>query len=233
MSSVFILILLLLAGGCKGKAQNKETQLKTATQKFSYAVGLDLGQNFKQQGIDLDVEAFAQGLRDAAAGNASRLSDEEIREAVQELQEGIAERQPPGETSSLAQKNLEEGKKFLADNGNRAGVTTLPTGLQYEVIVAGTGPSPTINDTVTVHYRGTLIDGREFDSSYRRGEPATFPVTGVIEGWSQALPLMKVGSKWKLYIPPELAYGARGAGPDIGPYATLIFEVELLGIKGK
>lgn len=230
MRSVIFFGLMVFFVGCGGKAQQKETQLKTATQKFSYAVGMDLGQNFKEQGVELDVEAFSQGLKDALGGTPSRLSEEEIRAAVQELQEGLAQGRMNEEDRTLAQKNEEEGKKFLEENAKRPGVVVLPSGLQYEVITPGNGPSPTPSDVVKVHYRGTLVSGKEFDSSYKRGQPATFPVSGVIDGWSQALPLMQTGAKWKLFIPPHLAYGSRGAGPDIGPNATLIFEVELLEV---
>lgn len=206
------------------------SSLITEKQKVSYGIGLSLGNNFKQQSIDIDLEALKKGVEDALKGSQPLMTEAEIREVMTNLQKRImAKKQKENEESAV--KNDEEGKAFLANNKKRKGVTTLPSGLQYEVIKEGTGAIPKNTDTVVTNYRGTLVNGQEFDSSYKRGKPATFPVNGVIRGWTEALQLMKAGAKWKLYIPSELAYGMRGAGPMIGPNSTLIFEIELLEIK--
>jgi FKBP-type peptidyl-prolyl cis-trans isomerase FklB len=182
----------------------------------------------KGDNIDLDEEAFMAAIRDMAAGKQPRLSKSEIQAVLQKVQQ-----QRAAEAQKTADENLRKGQEFLSANGKKAGVKTLPSGLQYKVIRAGTGKSPKATDTVKVDYRGTLINGTEFDSSYKRGQPATFPVNGVIKGWQEALQLMKEGAKWQIYVPAELAYGPRGAGGQIGPNETLIFDVELLQIKGQ
>jgi len=204
-------------------------RLESSLQKASYAIGLNIGRNFKGQSIEVDLKALAKGLEDALTGTKPLLTDEEIGEVMQTFQEELAARQAD-RARVEGQKNKTVGDEFLAANKAKPGVKTLPSGLQYKVIAEGTGEKPTKSDTVTTHYRGTLIDGTEFDSSYSRGEPATFPVSGVIAGWTEALQLMPVGSKWQLFIPSDLAYGARGAGERIGPNETLIFEIELLSI---
>jgi FKBP-type peptidyl-prolyl cis-trans isomerase len=179
---------------------------------------------------DLDAEVLSAAIRDALSGKESRLTDEEMLAAVASLQERtVAAMQ--ASIKEKAQKNLAEGEKFLAENKTKEGIKTTDSGLQYKVLEEGEGPSPKAGDTVTVHYRGTLVDGTEFDSSYQRGEPATFPLTGVIPGWTEALQLMKKGSKWVLFIPSELAYGERGAGNRIPPNSTLIFEVEMISYQ--
>ena len=193
-------------------------------EKVSYALGMSLGNNLLQSGITaLDYTRLARGIQDVLEGRTPEMSYQEAQTAINNF---FAELQ-----RKAGQKNREEGQTFLAANAQRPEVVTLPSGLQYEVMREGTGAKPKPSDTVEVHYHGTLIDGTVFDSSVRRGTPATFGVTQVIPGWVEALQLMPVGSKWKLYIPSELAYGAQGAGGAIGPHTTLVFEVELLGIK--
>ncbi len=175
---------------------------------------------------------MAEGLKDALRGGKTRLTEEEAKTVLTEVQNEVRKQQQE-KMKEAADKNKTEGQAFLAANKDKEGVETLPSGLQYKIITEGTGPKPTASDTVVCNYRGTLIDGKEFDSSYKRGQPATFPVSGVIKGWTEALQLMPVGSKWQLFIPSDLAYGERGAGAEIGPNSTLIFEVELISIKDK
>jgi len=198
--------------------------------KFSYALGMNLGTNLKKQGMTVNTELIARGIRDTMAGNKPLLSEDEARGVMMAVQAEFQQQQRE-RMQQLGEANKKEGVTFLAANKAKDGVTTLPSGLQYKILTAGTGPKPAATDTVTVNYRGTLINGTEFDSSYKRGQPATFTVGGVIKGWTEALQLMPVGSKWQLVIPADLAYGERGAGADIAPNATLIFEVELLSIK--
>ena len=207
----------------------------SAKQKASYGIGMNIGRSIKQQGLgadDLDASIVARGIFDALSGKESVLSQEQLSAAFDELQRMIQAR-----ADAAAAKNAEEGKKFLAANAKKPGIKTTKTGLQYEIIRSGNGPTPTKADTVTTHYKGQLINGEIFDGSYRgkaptpTDEPISFPVGGVIAGWTEALQLMKVGDKWRLFIPSELAYGERGAGADIGPGETLIFEIELIAIK--
>jgi FKBP-type peptidyl-prolyl cis-trans isomerase FklB len=209
--------------------------LSSLKDQISYIIGRDLARNFAQQGLSLDVDVLAASMKEGLNGEPSRLTQEQMQSAMQQLQEqmGVAEddEDDNNQTSSSMANNKEEGQAFLSENKNRAGVTTLPSGLQYEVITEGAGKKPTLNSSVTTHYHGTLINGNVFDSSYQRGQPATFPVNGVIAGWTEALQLMPEGSKWRLYIPSELAYGQRGAGRDIGPDTTLIFDVELVKVN--
>ena len=208
----------------------KKIELKDDKAKESYSVGYQFGQNLKKMETDLDAEVLSAAIRDALSGKESRLSDEEMRASLTNLREKtVAAMQ--ASAKEQAQENLAEGEKFLAENKTKEGVKTTASGLQYRVIEEGEGPSPKAGDTVTVHYRGTLVDGTEFDSSYQRGEPATFPLTGVIPGWTEALQLMKKGSKWVIFIPSSLAYGERGAGNRIPPNSTLIFEVELISFQ--
>ena len=202
--------------------------LNTQKNKMSYIIGMDIGSNLKKQSIDVDPNILAKGIKDALAGQKPLLSDQEIRETMAAHQSEMKAKQ-----EALAKKNKEEGDAFLAGNKKKEGVKTLPSGLQYKVIKAGKGKKPKPDDSVTTQYRGTLIDGTEFDSSYKRGQPATFKVSGVIPGWTEALQLMEEGAKWQLFIPPNLAYGERGAGGVIGPSATLIFEIELISIQEK
>jgi len=208
-------------------AENPE--LKDQKDKESYSLGYQFGQGAKSQGLDINVELYASGIRDALSGSKPQLSPEEMRQTVSELQKRlIAAREK--EIKEMSAKNLAAGKAFLEENKKKEGVKTLPSGLQYKVLAEGSGKTPKAADNVTVNYKGTLINGVEFDNSYKRGQPAIFKPNGVIKGWTEALQLMKEGSKWQLFIPPELGYGERGAGP-VPPNSTLIFEVELISVK--
>jgi FKBP-type peptidyl-prolyl cis-trans isomerase FklB len=206
--------------------------LKDTRDKTSYALGLNLGNTLRKQSVEIDPNVLLQGLKDALAGAKTLMSEDEARAALAQLQQDLRAKREE-QMKHAAETNKTEGEGFLAANKTKQGVVTLPSGLQYKVLTPGSGPKPALSDTVACNYRGTLIDGTEFDSSYKRGEPATFPVSGVIKGWTEALLLMPVGSKWQLFIPAELAYGERGIGTDIGPNATLIFEVEMISIKGR
>jgi FKBP-type peptidyl-prolyl cis-trans isomerase FklB len=206
--------------------------LKNEKDKVSYIIGTEIGKNFKKQSIDIDPDVLTRGIKDAISGGKPLLTEQEVQETMATFQKEMMAKQEDL-TKKLGEKNKKEGEVFLSENKKKEGVKTLPSGLQYKVIKGGTGKKPKINDTVTTHYRGTLIDGTEFDSSYRRGQPVSFPVSGVIPGWTEALQLMEEGAKWQLFIPPNLAYGERGTGRDIGPNATLIFEIELISIQEK
>jgi FKBP-type peptidyl-prolyl cis-trans isomerase FklB len=208
------------------------TTLTTQKQKFSYALGMNLGASLHKQSVDVDPGIVAQGLRAAVAGGKTLLTPEEAQAVLMEVQNDLRKKQQE-KMQVAGEANKKEGDAFLATNKSKEGVVTLPSGLQYKILKEGTGAKPTATDSVVCNYRGTLLNGTEFDSSYKRGQPATFPVGGVIKGWTEALQLMPVGSKWQLFIPPTLAYGDRGAGSDIGPSATLIFEVELMSIEDK
>ena len=206
--------------------------LKTQKDKFSYALGMKMGENLHKQSVPVDPAILARGLKDALAGSKTALTDEEAQAAIMNVQKEMqAKQQAKMQVAGVA--NKKEGEAFLAANKGKDGIVALPSGLQYKILKEGTGAKPASSDTVECNYRGTLINGTEFDSSYKRGQAATFPVSGVIKGWTEALQLMPVGSKWQLFIPSDLAYGERGAGGDIGPDATLIFEVELLSIQDK
>lgn len=205
-------------------AQEKP-QLKDQKDKSSYAIGLNIGLNFNKQKIAINPDVFVAGVKDGLAGKP-QMTEAEVRETMTNLEKDMEGRQ-----KDAAQKNAKDGEKFLAENKKKEGVKTTASGLQYKVIKEGTGAQPKATDTVTVNYRGTLIDGTEFDSSYKRGQPATFPLNAVIKGWTEGLQLMKVGSKYQIFIPASLGYGERGAGADIGPNSTLIFEVELMDTK--
>jgi len=205
-------------------------ELKTDKEKISYSIGMDIGGNLKRGSVEVDPDLLAKGLKDSYGGGKTILTEDQAAQALADFQEALMAKQ--AETMKvLSEKNMADGEKFLAENAMKEGVKVLPSGLQYKEITPGTGKSPKPADTVTTHYKGTLIDGTEFDSSYKRGQPATFPVSGVIPGWTEALQLMKEGSKWQLFVPPKLAYGEKGVGQVIGPNATLIFEVELLTVK--
>ncbi|MBI4849070.1 MAG: FKBP-type peptidyl-prolyl cis-trans isomerase [Nitrospirae bacterium] len=205
-------------------------ELKTQRDKLSYSIGTTMGKDFKNQSIDVDPDILARGIKDAFSGSKSLMTDEEMRDTISSFKNEMMAKQM-AQMKEAAEKNKKEGDAFLAENKKKEGVVTLPSSLQYKVIKEGTGAIPKATDTVTVHYKGTFIDGTEFDSSMKHGQPATFKVGGVIPGWTEALQLMKTGSKWQLYVPSNLAYGERGAGREIGPNATLIFEVELLSIQ--
>lgn len=200
--------------------------LKTERQQYSYAIGVQVASSIKHDGVDLDVAAMQQAIADVMSGADLKLTEEQMRDAFVRLQEAKMK-----ELQVVADKNLKAGQKFLASNAKQSGVKVLESGLQYSVIKAGKGKQPKAADTVVVHYKGTLINGEEFDSSYSRGEPATFMVNGVIQGWQEILPLMKVGAKWKVFIPSSLAYGERGTSGLIGPNAALVFDIELLEVK--
>ncbi|MGI8891676.1 MAG: FKBP-type peptidyl-prolyl cis-trans isomerase [Chthoniobacterales bacterium] len=206
-----------------------DTELKDQKEKVSYSIGLDIGTTLKRQLIDVNEELLNKGIQDGMKGNKALLTDEQMKETMATFQKEMVSKQAAAKKAS-GEKNAEEGKKFLAENKGKEGVKTTSSGLQYKVVKQGTGPTPKATDTVKVNYRGTTIDGTEFDSSYKRGQPASFPVNRVIKGWTEALQLMKVGSKYQLVIPADQAYGERGAGSDIGPNATLLFDVELLEI---
>jgi FKBP-type peptidyl-prolyl cis-trans isomerase FklB len=208
--------------GTTAKTPAPPLKLTTPKEKFSYAVGMKMGQNFKKQAVPVDPAILMRGIKDAMAGGKTALTDEEAQAAIMEVQKQMqAKKQEKDKEAGDA--NKKDGAAFLAANKSKEGIVTLPSGLQYKIEKAGTGPKPAATDSVVCNYRGTLIDGKEFDSSYKRGQPATFPVTGVIKGWTEALQLMPVGSKWQLFIPSDLAYGDRGAGADIGPGSTLVF----------
>jgi FKBP-type peptidyl-prolyl cis-trans isomerase FklB len=211
-------------------AARQKASPRSQKDKISYSIGLDIGKSLKRQSIDVEETLLIQGLKDALSGRKQLLSDEEAREVLTAYQKELVAKHTE-EARIAGEKNKKEGEEFLAENKKKPGVVTLPDGLQYKILEEGTGQTPKATDTVVTNYRGTLINGKEFDSSYRRGQPVTFPVNQVIRGWMEALQLMKVGSKWQLFVPSELAYGPNGAGPDIGPNATLILEVQLLEIK--
>jgi FKBP-type peptidyl-prolyl cis-trans isomerase FklB len=205
--------------------QEKSPQLKDQKDKVSYSIGMQIGFNLGRQKIDINPDILAAGIKDAIAGKP-QLNPDQVKEIMAQFEKDMEQKQ-----KELGEKNKTEGAKYLEENKKKPGVKTTASGLQYKVIKDGTGAQPKATDMVTVNYRGTLIDGTEFDSSFKRGQPATFPVNGVIKGWTEALQLMKQGSKYQLFIPSNLAYGERAMGPDIGPNSTLIFEVDLQDVK--
>lgn len=227
LTSVIVLSSGLYA--CNEGSSNTQA-LESLQQKASYSYGVDVATRLKQQGIELDVKALNQGIADAYNGDELALSEEDRLQAKTtfqtELRDALVKQQ-----ADVAEKNLADGKAFLEENSKKPGVITTDSGLQYKILTTGDGKQPKASDTVTTHYKGTLIDGREFDSSYKRDKPASFPVKGVIKGWTEALQLMHVGDKWQLYIPSELAYGATKRSELIQANSTLVFELELLGIK--
>ena len=205
--------------------QEKSTQLKDQKDKVSYSIGLQIGFNLSRQKVDISPEVLAAGIKDALAGKP-QLTPDQIKEVMSAFEKDMEQKQ-----KQSGDKNKAEGAKYLEENKKKEGVKTTASGLQYKVLKDGNGAQPKATDTVTVNYRGTLINGTEFDSSYKRGQPATFPVNGVIKGWTEALQLMKVGSKYQLFIPSDLAYGERSVSPDLAANSTLIFEVELMDAK--
>ena len=217
--------------------------VKTQKDKISYSIGLDIGRNITNSQIDINLDALAAGLKSVITGSKPLLTEEESKEVMNAFRTEMQAKQQARmkemqakqaeKYKEQADKNKKEGEEFLAENKKKPGVVTTASGLQYKVITAGTGKKPAASDSVTTHYRGTLINGTKFDSSYDRGEPASFAVGGVIKGWTEALQLMPVGSKWQLFIPSELAYGDRGTGREIGPNATLLFDIELISIDAK
>ena len=204
--------------------------LKDEKDKVSYSIGLDIGNTFKKQNMDINPEVLMSGLRDAMTGKKPLLTEEQVKETMTAYSKSMMEKQA-SQAKEAGAKNAAAGEKFLAENKTKEGVKTTASGLQYKVIKEGSGASPKETDTAVVNYRGTLLNGTEFDSSYKRNEPASFPVNRVIKGWTEGLQLMKPGAKYQFFIPASLAYGERGAGQDIGPNETLTFEVELLEVK--
>ena len=224
MKNIIILSSLILFLACKTEKPKESASLITELDSVSYSLGVNIGENIKKQFENINLDNFEAGIKDVLEKELeTKISDNQAQAIIN----SYFSKKQKKESESM----IEEGANYLQENAKKEGVTTLPSGLQYEVINDGTGPMPSIEDNVTTHYHGTLIDGTVFDSSVERGEPASFPVGGVIKGWTEALQLMSVGSKWKLYVPYDLAYGERGAGAQIGPYSTLIFEVELISIN--
>jgi FKBP-type peptidyl-prolyl cis-trans isomerase FklB len=223
---IVILSITLLTGVC---AAEDKLDLQDEKVKLSYSVGYQVGSDFKRQGIDISPAELLQGVQDALSGSKPQMSREEMRSTLAKLQLSIKAAKEQ-KMQAQAEKNLADGMAYLFENSKKEGVTTLDSGLQYKVLAEGSGASPKATDTVTVNYRGTLIDGTEFDSSYKRDQPATFRVDRVIPGWTEALQLMQEGDKWTLFIPANLAYGERRAGP-IEPHSTLIFDVELISVN--
>ncbi len=217
--------LLLCSTLTAGSALAADPSLKTEQEKLSYAIGFQVGQSFKNEGLEIDSKTLAQAIDDVLKGNELKLSMDEMRDVVETFRAKQA-----AERAARADKALEEGKTFLAANKEKPGIKALPSGVQYKVITAGSGKQPKTTDSISAHYRGTLLNGEEFDSSYKRGQPATFGVNQVIKGWQEILPMMHEGAKWQVFIPAEMAYGAQGAGGNIGPNETLIFEIELIKV---
>jgi FKBP-type peptidyl-prolyl cis-trans isomerase FklB len=206
--------------------------LKTPKDKASYAIGMNIGKGLHKDSVDVDPAILLRGLKDGMAGGKTLLTDDEAKSAMVAIQADLRKKQE-AKMAVVGDANKKEGDEFLAQNKTKEGVVTLPSGLQYKILKEGTGPKPSASDSVVCNYKGTLIDNTEFDSSYKRGQPATFPVGQVIKGWTEVLQLMPVGSKWQVFVPSDLAYGPRAPGGAIGPNATLIFEIELLSIQGK
>jgi FKBP-type peptidyl-prolyl cis-trans isomerase len=220
----------LLAGVIEICPAAEKPGLKEGKEKISYSVGWQIVDDFKQRGVDIDPDLLMKGIQDAAKGTKPLMTPDEMRRTMEDLKKTAAVEEKRQQISK-AMKRLQEGEAFLAENGKKEGVVTLPSGLQYQVITAGTGRSPVAADNVTVHYRGTLIDGTEFDSTYKRNKPMTFRVDRVIPGWREGLTRMNEGAKWKLFVPAKLGYGMRGAGPKIPPNSTLLIDVELLSVN--
>ncbi|MEM7036011.1 MAG: FKBP-type peptidyl-prolyl cis-trans isomerase [Bacteroidota bacterium] len=213
-------------GSVSGNFEQMETHLDT----ISYAIGLDIGTNFKSQSIEVNMDAFVKGLQDGMGDGTPMLSQDQARQVMMAFQRELQAKQQEARKAEGA-ANLQKSQEFLANNkANNSKVVELPSGLQYEVMKEGTGPKPTVDDEVTTHYHGTLMDGSVFDSSVERGQPASFPLKGVIKAWQEILPMMSVGSKYRIFSPPALAYGEYGSPPKIGPNAALIFEIELIKI---
>ena len=227
-----IALIALSAGiiSCQSTLEKQPLEFITGIDSVSYSIGADIGESFKQQSLGLSPAFLSKGIEDAMNNGEQMMTKAAMQECLQKFQEEKMNQQSSEKTAGSDQNKI-DGEAFLAANKTKEGVITTESGLQYKVITKGTGATPKKTDTVETHYRGTLINGKEFDSSYSRGKTASFGVSRVIAGWTQALLMMKVGAKWQLYIPPDLAYGARGAGGDIGPNATLIFDIELISIK--
>jgi FKBP-type peptidyl-prolyl cis-trans isomerase FklB len=226
------LIIALCIGILAGQVYAQDVVLQTQKDKVSYSIGMDIGMTLKNQSIEVDPAILSRGIKDSMTGQKPLMTEQEIRDTITAFQKEMTAKQQEL-AKQMGEKNKKEGETFLAENKKKEGVKTLASGLQYKVIKAGTGKKPKATDTVTTNYRGTLVDGTEFDSSARQGKPATFRVNGVIPGWTEALQLMEEGAKWQLFIPSNLAYGERGTqGGPIGPNAALIFDIELISIQG-
>lgn len=226
MRKLIIAGCMILTGTSTGFAAEKNDSLKSIGDKMSYSIGRQIGESIRQSGLEVDLNLVLLGMQEQIGAKPDRVTEEDRQAIAVEMQRQRQERQ-----AKQGEANLSEGQKFLEENRNKPGIKVLPSGLQYRVVSAGKGAKPALKDRVTVQYRGTLIDGTEFDSSYKRGKPATFEVGGVIRGWTEALQMMQEGAKWQLFIPADLAYGERGAGEMIGPNATLIFDVELIKVN--
>ena len=212
---------------------SETSELKTPKEKVSYAIGMEMGNSLKKNGVDVNPDLLTKAIKDVLTGQKTQLTDQEAGAVLTDLQKEMQGKRQE-KMKALGEKNKNEGETFLAENMKKDGVKTLPSGLQYKVITEGKGKSPNATDTVTVQYTGRLVDGTEFDSSYKRGQAATFAVNGVVKGWTEALQLMKEGSKWQLFLPSNLAYGEAGTtGGPIGPNAVLIFDVELVSVQSK
>ena len=230
MKGIVIVVLAFGMWASSASAQDAPATLKTQKEKLSYAIGMEMGKGVKAQELDVDPDLVSRGLKDALSGGKSLMSDDELQTVIGALREEMKQKQMQAEEAA-AEENKKQGEAFLAENGKKTGVVTTASGLQYKVITAGTGKKPMETDTVLCNYKGTFLDGTEFDSSAEAGKPVPFDIKTVIPGFKEALQLMPVGSKWQIVVPASLAYGERGAGNVIGPNATLIFEVELVGIQ--
>ncbi len=229
MKYFLFLIVCLMFIACQGNTQDK-VQLKTQKDSVSYMLGMSIGKNFKQQMIEVDAKLVARAIDDQLSGMTTMLTDVQAQTLMMTFQSGLKAKQE-AKQKELSEKNIKEGTEFLAANKKKDSVVTTASGLQYKILKKGYGTTPKETDRVGVHYRGTLLDGTEIDNSYKRGEPAAFSLNQLIKGWSEALQLMTVGSKWMLYIPSDIAWGEQGSGPVIPPNATIVFEVELIDIK--
>ncbi|HEY6193345.1 MAG TPA: FKBP-type peptidyl-prolyl cis-trans isomerase [Bacteroidota bacterium] len=229
MKIAFIPVMALVLMACQGNTQEK-VQIKTQKDSVSYGIGMNIANNFKRQSVDIDPLVFTQAVKDVMSGGKTLMTEDQATDALAGLQQRMMASQAE-RMKTLGDKNKKDGEAFLAENKKKPGVVTTASGLQYKIMKAGTGPKPTLSQTVTVNYKGTLIDGTEFDSSYKRGQAVTRAVSGWIQGWVEALQLMPVGSKWQLFVPPSLAYADQPAGPLIGPNSTLVFELELISVK--
>lgn len=229
MKQVVMCVVCLALLATPGVSAEKKTELKTEKDKLSYSIGFDMGSSLKRNGIDVDPNIVTKAIKDVLSGGKPLLTEQEMRDSIGAFQKDMAAKQQE-RIKVQGDKNKKEGEAFLAGNSKKEGVVVLPSGLQYMILAEGKGKQPTATDTVTVQYRGTLIDGTEFDSSYKRGQPVTFALNQVIKGWTEGVQLMKEGEKIRLFVPSELGYGDRGAGAQIGPNTALIFEIELLSV---
>ncbi len=231
MKYIWVVGSLLVLITCSGERQESDIAvLQNYEDSVSYSIGMEIGRSFRHDAVEVNPSVYQKGFTDGYLDRATLIDEDERRETMMAYRVEHSVRKQERDRR-IREGNIAAGRAFLAENAEKEGIVALPSGLQYKVLTAGTGPTPTTSDRVKVHYRGRLLDGTEFDSSYERDTPATFLVTGVIKGWIEALQLMSVGAKWELYIPPNLAYGPRGQGSKIPPMATLIFEVEMLEIQ--